>query len=136
MVLLILHPLMRIGKSTALEIWIYVPLSICLTSHLSTTALTLLFFCLFFVPAAFLACSAFSPYSSSEKIGAPNISTAYLFNDECYLRLIDEVIVNEDNSITIIDNAGHRVSKENISKNIKKINGLEEKSYMVITLLL
>lgn len=57
-------------------------------------------------------------------------------NDECYLKLIDEVIVNEDNSITIIDNAGHRVSKENISKNIKKINGLEEKSYMVITLLL
>lgn len=47
-------------------------------------------------------------------------------NDECYLKLIDEVIVNEDNSITIIDNAGHHVSKENISKNIKKINGLEE----------
>ena len=47
-------------------------------------------------------------------------------NDECYLKLIDEVIVNEDNSITIIDNAGHNVSKENISKNIKKINGLEE----------
>lgn len=46
-------------------------------------------------------------------------------NDECYLKLIDEVIVNEDNSITIIDNAGHHVSKENISKNIKKINGLE-----------
>ena len=40
-------------------------------------------------------------------------------NDECYLKLIDEVIVNEDNSITIIDNAGHHVSKENISKNIK-----------------
>ena len=47
-------------------------------------------------------------------------------NDECYLKLIDEVIVNEDNSITIIDNAGHNFSKENISKNIKKINGLEE----------
>ena len=47
-------------------------------------------------------------------------------NDECYLKLIDEVIVNEDNSITIIDNAGHHVSKENISKNIKKINSLEE----------
>ena len=47
-------------------------------------------------------------------------------NDECYLKLIDEVIVNEDNSITIIDNAGHHVSKENISKNIKKINDLEE----------
>ena len=47
-------------------------------------------------------------------------------NDECYLKLIDEVIVNEDNSITIIDNAGHHVSRENISKNIKKINGLEE----------
>ena len=47
-------------------------------------------------------------------------------NDECYLKLIDEVIVNEDNSITIIDNASHHVSKENISKNIKKINGLEE----------
>ena len=47
-------------------------------------------------------------------------------NDECYLKLIDEVIVNEDNSITIIDNAGHHVSKETISKNIKKINGLEE----------
>lgn len=47
-------------------------------------------------------------------------------NDECYLKLINEVIVNEDNSITIIDNAGHRISKENISKNIKKINGLEE----------
>ncbi len=47
-------------------------------------------------------------------------------NDECYLKLIDEVIVNEDNSITIIDNAGHHVSKESISKNIKKINGLEE----------
>ena len=50
-------------------------------------------------------------------------------NDECYLKLIDEVIVNEDNSITIIDNAGHHVSKENISKNIKKINGLEEVMY-------
>lgn len=50
-------------------------------------------------------------------------------NDECYLKLIDEVIVNEDNSIIIIDNAGHHVSKENISKNIKKINGLEEVMY-------
>lgn len=47
-------------------------------------------------------------------------------NDECYLKLIDEVIVNEDNTITIIDNAGHHVSKESISKNIKKINSLEE----------
>ncbi len=47
-------------------------------------------------------------------------------NDECYLKLIDEVIVNEDNSITIIDNAGIHVSKESINKNIKKINGLEE----------
>ena len=47
-------------------------------------------------------------------------------NDECYLKLIDEVIVNEDNSITIIDNAGIHVSKESINKNIKKINSLEE----------
>lgn len=47
-------------------------------------------------------------------------------NDECYLKLIDEVIVNEDNSITIVDNAGHHVSKESINKNIKKINSLEE----------
>lgn len=47
-------------------------------------------------------------------------------NDECYLKLIDEVIVNEDKSITIIDNFGTPISKDEISKNVKELNKLKE----------
>ena len=47
-------------------------------------------------------------------------------NDECYLKLVDKVIVNEDNHITIIDNAGINISKEEISKCFKEINELRE----------
>ena len=47
-------------------------------------------------------------------------------NDECYLKLIDEVIVNEDKSINIIDNFGTPISKDEISKNVKELNKLKE----------
>ena len=47
-------------------------------------------------------------------------------NDECYLKLIDEVIINEDRSITIIDNFGTPISKDEISKNVKELNKLKE----------
>lgn len=47
-------------------------------------------------------------------------------NDECYLNLIDEVIINEDKSITIIDNFGTPISKDEISKNVKELNKLKE----------
>lgn len=50
-------------------------------------------------------------------------------NDECYLKLIDEVIVNEDKSITIIDNFGTPISKDEISKNVKELNKLKEVSH-------
>ena len=47
-------------------------------------------------------------------------------NDECYLRLVDEVIIDSDNNITIIDNAGINLSKEEISDNIKALTSLKE----------
>ena len=47
-------------------------------------------------------------------------------NDEAYLKLIDEIIVNEDGSITIIDNNGLSLFKEEISSHIKQLNNLTE----------
>ena len=47
-------------------------------------------------------------------------------NDEAYLKLIDEIIVNEDGPITIIDNNGLSLFKEEISSHIKQLNNLTE----------
>ena len=47
-------------------------------------------------------------------------------NDEAYLKLIDEIIVNEDGSITIIDNNGLSLFKEEISSHIKQLDNLTE----------
>lgn len=47
-------------------------------------------------------------------------------NDEAYLKLIDVIIVNEDGSITIIDNNGLPLFKEEVSSHIKQLNSLTE----------
>ena len=47
-------------------------------------------------------------------------------NDEAYLKLIDVIIVNEDGSITIIDNNGLSLYKEEVSSHIKQLNNLTE----------
>ena len=47
-------------------------------------------------------------------------------NDEAYLKLIDEIIVNEDGPITIIDNNGLSLFKEEVSSHIKQLNSLTE----------
>lgn len=50
-------------------------------------------------------------------------------NDECCLKLVDEIIIDSDNNITIIDNAGINLSKEEISDNIKVLTSLKEVIY-------
>lgn len=49
-----------------------------------------------------------------------------LDTDECYLKLIDRIIIGNDNTITIIDYFGAETNDEEISKNIKNIQDFSE----------
>lgn len=73
-----------------------------------------------------LESTTYQAFISENRIKEIQAHLAEMNNDECYLKLVDEIIIGKDGEVTIVDNCGSYVSEKEIMENIKNIQDFNE----------
>lgn len=73
-----------------------------------------------------LETTTYQAFISENRIKEIQAHLAEMNNDECYLKLVDEIIIGKDGEVTIVDNCGSYVSEKEIMENIKNIQDFNE----------
>mgnify|MGYP001399016394 CR=1 FL=1 len=73
-----------------------------------------------------LESTTYQAFISKNRIKEIQAHLAEMNNDECYLKLVDEIIIGKDGEVTIVDNCGSYVSEKEIMENIKNIQDFNE----------